>query len=124
MGRCAASREKRVLASLGKGTVDIKVPDGAGRRREEHVGEIIARRAGRSTADGTVDDGLTAGEVRGEIEVVDAQVDEHAVVGRSRRADALEVDGDDRLVADEPRQRPDHRVESLGVADEEAPRSP
>lgn len=62
--------------------------------------------------------------VGGKVEVVDTQVDEDPAVGRARRTNAVQIDREHRLVAHQTRQRPDDRVESLGVPDEEERRTP
>ncbi len=75
-------------------------------------------------ADRALEGQLAAAEVRGEIEVVDAEVHEDAARARPGRTDPPQVDRQDCLAPDELRQRAHDRVEPLGVPDEEArPRS-
>jgi hypothetical protein len=59
-------------------------------------------------------------EVAGEVEVVDTEVQQHARRADRGRTDPGQLDARGRIGAHEARERPDHRVEALGVAHEES----
>ena len=78
-----------------------------------------ARRGAGAKPDGPVQGEIAAAEVGREIEVVHAEVHQDAARAGLRRAHPSQVDRQNGLALDELGQGPHHRVEPLGVSDEE-----
>jgi hypothetical protein len=110
----ACGREGDVSPLGGSGPVDVEVTHRAARRREEHVGQIVVH-----PTDGRANRQRSLPQVRGEIEVVHTQIDERPAVGRPRRADPQQVDGERRLVPEQAGEHADDRIEALRMGNEE-----
>jgi serine/threonine protein kinase len=84
------------------------------------MGCVLPRRPGSAEPEGAPEDQLPAPEIRGEIEVVNPKIDENTARAGLRRTDAPQINGENLIVPNELRQRPNHWIEALRVADEKA----
>ena len=103
----------------GGGPVDVKVARRASGGREQDVRGVLPGQRGRSEAQRTAEDEVSTPEVRREVEVVNAQVDQDAARAGPGRPHTAQVDGEDLVVSHELGQGADHGVEPLRVPDEQ-----
>jgi hypothetical protein len=87
-------------------------------RREENVSKVLVRVV-TGGAYGSLKRDFATSQIRSQVEIVYAEVDERARATRAAPTDTKEVNSKNLLRPDEPRENANHGVEPLRMADEE-----